>query len=95
METSPFLFQVSGVEFVDSSTLFVLDAELPDLPSYLRIGCVGIEFDDDDYLDDEEFQEFMPLFHQLKPALIGSHLIMDTDSQELIKKFLTAPTLKP
>ena len=56
----------------------MLDAKISDLPSYLRIGCVEIELDADDCLSYEEFQQFTPLFQQLKPALVGSHLILNT-----------------
>ena len=57
----------------------MLDAEISDLPPFLRIECVKV---DTDFLDDEdedegkEFQEFITLFDQLKSALVGSHLIL-------------------
>ena len=54
----------------------MLDAKISDLPSYLRIEYV--EFESYEWLNAEEFQRYMPLFHQLKPALVGSHLILDT-----------------
>ena len=61
----------------------MLDAKIPDLPSYLRIEFVKLEFNDydcdRDCLNDEEFQQFMPLLHQLRPALVGSQLIIDTN----------------
>ena len=77
MESLTFSFQVLGVEFVKSSTLFLFDAEISDLPSYLRIGCVEIAEHADECFNYGEFQQLMPLFHQLKPALVGSHLILD------------------
>ena len=61
----------------------MLDAEISDLPPYLRIGCVELKIDDvdaedEDLLNYETFQQFVPLFHQLKPALVGSHLILSS-----------------
>ena len=41
--------------------------------------------------DGEEFQEYMPLFQQLKPALIGSQLILgtiDEDNREFVEEKL-------
>ena len=54
----------------------MLDAKITDLPSFLRI--VFVELQSDEWLNDEEFQQFMPLLHQLKPALVGSHLILSS-----------------
>ena len=74
MESLSVSLQVSGVEFVASRTLFLLDAKISDLPSYLRIDCIEFELYTLSY---EEFQQYTPLFQQLKPAIIGSHLILD------------------
>ena len=70
-----FSLQVSGVAFDFSrrnwfprEPIFLLDATFPNLPPFLRIGVVEVR---------EDFQQFMPLFQQLKPALLGSRLILD------------------
>ena len=76
LESLSVSLQVSGVEFAASRTLFLLDAKIYDLPSYLRIGCVEFEIDED--VNYKAFQQYTPLFHQLKPTLVGSHLILDT-----------------
>ena len=83
-------FQVPGLGFGDWKTISFEKAEITDLhlPPFLRIEEVEVE---KQYLDGEKFQTYMPLLQQLKPALIGSQLILGTineDNHEFIKEKL-------
>ena len=93
MEALLFSLQAYGVEFVDSNTLFLIDAKIPDLPLFIRIEEVAVVAYDPYTCpkNEKEFHMFMPLFCQLKSAFIGSHLILgdcSMDNHEFLKEKL-------
>ena len=56
----------------------MLDAKITGLPPFIRFDYIKIDAADDCF--NYEFQQFVPLLHQLKPALVGSHLILSSYS---------------
>lgn len=71
-------FQVSGIAVVGKlewrkRAVFTLNANIPDLPSFLRIKSIAIE---NGYLSEEGFQLILPLLLQLKSSFIDSHLVV-------------------
>lgn len=76
--------QVSGVSIrglsdwrIDTIYGFVLDAKITeaDLPAYLRFDSIELQIGEHDAYE-KPFELIAPLLLQLKPALIGSHLLL-------------------